>query len=162
MRRRASGDASETGSNSWETVFHPEKGSAATRDFWAGSAMFGVNGHYALKTAEHFDADYRILSQSGWGVYCSCYNDLIRVMPRYYEQICGVLKGEHNESLGAFEKNDFRKWQPEVVVVNLGSNDGFALVGESWTDPEDGRGTGSCPILTAAWKNRAPFVLKKR
>lgn len=105
----------------------------------AGSAMFGVNGHYALKTAAHFDADYRILSQSGWGVYCSCYNDLVRVMPRYYEQVCGVLTGEHNESLGAFEKNDFQKWQPEVVVINLGSNDGFALGREGWTNPEDGK-----------------------
>lgn len=105
----------------------------------AGSAMFGIEGHYALKTAAYFDADFRILSQSGWGVYSSCYNDLIRVMPKYYEQICGVLAGEKNGKLGAYEKNDFDAWKPDVVVINLGSNDGFALDREGWVNPEDGR-----------------------
>lgn len=105
----------------------------------AGSSMFGVEGHYALKVAKAFDADFRILSQSGWGVYCSCYNDLDRVMPRYYEQVCGILKGERNERLGAFARHDFGSWQPDVVIVNLGSNDGFALDREGWTEPETGR-----------------------
>lgn len=105
----------------------------------AGSAMFGIQGHYALKVANHFQADFRILSQSGWGVYSSCYNDLIRIMPRYYEQICGVVTGEHNEKLGALELNDFAKWQPDVVVINLGSNDGFALDREGWLNTEDGQ-----------------------
>lgn len=105
----------------------------------AGSAMFGLEGHYALKTAERFDADFRILSQSGWGVYCSCYNDLIRIMPRYYEQVCGVLTGERNKRLGAFRLNDFAAWKPDVVIVNLGSNDGFALDREAWQDPATGK-----------------------
>ena len=105
----------------------------------AGAAMFGIGGHYALKIAKHFDADFRILSQSGWGVYCSCYNDLIRIMPKYYEQTCGVLLGAKNEQLGAFEQHDFTKWQPDVVVINLGSNDGFALDREAWVNPEDGK-----------------------
>lgn len=105
----------------------------------AGSAMFGIQGNYALKVSEFFQADFRILSQSGWGVYSSCYNDLIRVMPKYYEQICGVVTGIHNEKLGAFERNDFVKWQPDVVVINLGSNDGFALDRDGWLNPEDGQ-----------------------
>ena len=105
----------------------------------AGAAMFGIEGHYALKTAAYFDADFRILSQSGWGVYCSCYNDLVRIMPKYYDKVCGVLTGEKNQQLGAFEDNDFESWQPDVVVVNLGSNDGFALDREAWTNPEDGK-----------------------
>lgn len=104
----------------------------------AGSSMFGIEGHYALKTARYFDADFRILSQSGWGVYCSCYNDLDRVMPKYYEQVCGVLTGERNERLGAFAQHDFQRWQPDVVIINLGSNDGFALVMEAWVDEVSG------------------------
>ncbi len=104
----------------------------------AGPAMFGTEGHYAFAVAEHFDAELRILSQSGWGVYSSCYNDLIRIMPKYYEQVCGILTGENNEKLGAFAENDFAAWQPDVVIVNLGSNDGFALDREPWVNPEDG------------------------
>ena len=111
----------------------------STKLVCAGSAMFGIGGHYALKIAEHFDADFRILSQSGWGVYSSCYNDLIRIMPKYYEQTCGILLGEKNEQLGAMEQHDFQSWQPDVVIINLGSNDGFALDREVWVNPEDGR-----------------------
>lgn len=105
----------------------------------SGSAMFGIEGHYALKLAKEFAADFRILSQSGWGVYSSCYNDLDRVMPKYYEQVCGILKGDRNEQLGAFAPHDFNSWQPDVVIINLGSNDGFALDVEPWIDPESGK-----------------------
>lgn len=104
----------------------------------AGSAVYGIEGHYALQIAKHFDADLRILAQSGWGVYCSCYNDLVRIMPKYYELVCGVVTGEANRELGALEEHDFSAWQPDVVIVNLGSNDGFALDREAWTDPETG------------------------
>lgn len=103
----------------------------------AGSAVFGLENHYAIAVAEHFDADFRIMAESGWGVHCSCFNDFIQIMPRYYEQICGTVPGEQNRRLGAFEKNDFNVWQPDVVVVNLGSNDGFALEQPAWKDPEN-------------------------
>ena len=93
----------------------------------AGPAVYGLDGNYALLTAEHFQADFRILAQCGWGVHCSCYNDFIQIMPRYYEQVCGVLTGDHNRELGAVERNDFTAWQPDLVVVNLGSNDGFEI-----------------------------------
>ncbi|HIV90397.1 MAG TPA: GDSL family lipase [Candidatus Eisenbergiella stercoravium] len=104
----------------------------------AGPAVYGLDGNYALLTAEHFKADFRILAQCGWGAHCSCYNDFIQIMPRYYEQICGVLTGDHNRELGAFERNDFSAWQPDLVVVNLGSNDGFAVDRPAWVDPQDG------------------------
>ena len=104
----------------------------------AGPAVYGLDGNYALLAAEHFQADFRILAQCGWGVHCSCYNDFIQIMPPYYEQICGVLTGGRNRELGAFEANDFAAWQPDLVVVNLGSNDGFAVGRPAWTDPRDG------------------------
>lgn len=103
-----------------------------------GSAVFGLEGHYAVAAADYFKADFRILAESGWGVHCSCHNDYIRTMPGYYEQICGVVRGEHNRELGAFDRNDFAAWQPDIIVVNLGSNDGFAVKEPAWVDPEDG------------------------
>lgn len=104
----------------------------------AGPAVYGLSGNYALLTAAHFQADFRILAECGWGVYCSCYNDFIHVMPRYYEQICGVLTGERNRKLGAFSENDFHLWHPDVIIINLGSNDGFAISHPAWINPKDG------------------------
>lgn len=104
----------------------------------AGSAGYGLTGHYAITVADHFQADFRILAESGWGVYCSCYNDRIQIMPKYYEKICGTVLGERNRKLGAFEDNDFEGWRPDVIIVNLGSNDGFALNMPEWVDPSNG------------------------
>lgn len=104
----------------------------------AGPAVYGLSGNYALLTAAHFQADFRILAECGWGVYCSCYNDFLHVMPRYYEQICGVLTGEKNRKLGALSENDFNLWRPDVIIVNLGSNDGFAISHPAWINPKDG------------------------
>lgn len=42
----------------------------------------------------------------------------------YYEQVCGLLNGEKNKKLGAFENWDFDRFEPDVIVVNLGTNDG--------------------------------------
>lgn len=103
----------------------------------AGSAVYGLTAHYAITIADYFNADFRILAESGWGVHCSCYNDFEHIMPKYYEQICGTISGENNRRMGAFEVNDFNEWMPDVVVVNLGSNDGFALESPEWVDPED-------------------------
>lgn len=111
------------------------EGMAGTREthVWA-PAIFSTFGHYALQTAEAMDAELRILSQSGWGACCSWDNDPVRSMPPYYKQICGVLKGAENERLGAFSENDFSSWQPDAVIVNLGSNDLYAFDNPAWVD----------------------------
>lgn len=100
---------------------------------WA-PAIFSTQGHYALLTADALDAEFRIISQSGWGVCCSWDNDPVRSIPPYYSQICGIVKGAENERLGAFLENDFSSWQPDAVIVNLGSNDRFAFDNPAWVD----------------------------
>lgn len=108
------------------------------------SGVFGLEGHYAVRTADALQADFRILSQSGWGVCCGWNNNPDYAMPRCYEQNCGISKGVRNQELGVLERNDFDAWQPDAVVVNLGSNDGFALDSPAWIDPEDGREWRQC------------------
>lgn len=93
---------------------------------WVSMFFSGVN-NYAAYTAEALNADFRILSQSGWGVLCSWDGRKEYSIPRYYEKVCGLLTGEHNRELGAYAEYDFTKWQPDVVVVNLGTNDASAL-----------------------------------
>ncbi|WP_342415265.1 SGNH/GDSL hydrolase family protein [Paenibacillus sp. FSL R10-2782] len=101
--------------------------------------LFTALHNYSAITAEALNADYRVLSQSGWGVLTSWDNNPHANIPAYYEQICGMLTGERNEALGALSDHDFTSWQPDVVVVNLGTNDGGAFYSPAWTDPASGK-----------------------
>ena len=102
------------------------------------SAVFSTLGHYAVTTADRLDADYRIISQSGWGVCSSWDNDPRRVLPAYYEQVCGLLEGKEQLEAGSGEKNGFEAWQPDAVMVNLGTNDASAFRNKEWVDEKTG------------------------
>jgi lysophospholipase L1-like esterase len=102
------------------------------------SMWFSAVHNYSAMTAAAFNADYRVISQSGWGVLTSWDNNPHASIPRYYGQVCGLLTGEKNEALGALRPNDFDAWQPDVVVVNLGTNDGSAFNTPEWRDPATG------------------------
>ena len=100
---------------------------------------FSALQNYTSLTAEALNADYRIISQSGWGILTSWDNNPAANIPEYYEQVCGILTGEKNERLGAFKQNDFNSWQPDIVVVNLGTNDGGAFNSPEWLDESTGK-----------------------
>ncbi len=85
--------------------------------------FFSSLRNYTYLTAKELDAEYRVFSQSGWGVYCSWDNDTKRALPKYYRQICSLMWGDENERLGGNAEFDFSTWQPDVIVVNLGTND---------------------------------------
>ncbi|MDQ0192825.1 SGNH/GDSL hydrolase family protein [Paenibacillus wynnii] len=100
---------------------------------------FSAINNYSTLTAEYLNADYRIISQSGWGVFTSWDNNPHANIPEYYEQVCGLLKGEKNEALGALKEHSFTSWQPDVVVVNLGTNDSGAFQSPEWKDEVTGQ-----------------------
>ena len=91
------------------------------------SMFFSASNNYAVMTARALNADLDILSQSGWGVSTSWDGDENKALPLYYEQICGVVKGERNVKLHAHDRYDFEKRRVDAVVVNLGTNDESAL-----------------------------------
>lgn len=93
---------------------------------------------YPYMVAQRLNADYRVISQSGWGVYSSWDNNPACAIPLHYENICSVVPGEKFKSLGFLEKNDFASWQPDIICVNLGTNDDGAFHNEAYTDPETG------------------------
>lgn len=99
---------------------------------WVSACFSGVH-NYAVMTAEKLDADLRICSQSGWGLFASWDGRLDHVLPDIYEKVCGVLTGEHNRMLGALEDYDFTRWQPDAVIINLGTNDSVAFANEGFT-----------------------------
>ncbi|MEW4431289.1 GDSL-type esterase/lipase family protein [Paenibacillus pabuli] len=100
---------------------------------------FSAIHNYTYMTAEAMNADYRVVSQSGWGVLTSWDNNPNNNIPDYYEQVCGLLTGENNQAIGAGDPYDFESWQPDVVVINLGSNDGGAFQTPEWRDPVTGK-----------------------
>lgn len=112
-------------------------GSTAEQD-WI-SMWFSTTQTFPHYVAECLNAEYRVVSQSGYGVYCAYDNNLNHVIPLYYEQVCGVLSGERNEALGVKEKYDFSSWQPDYIVINLGTNDGGAFHNPEWQDESTGR-----------------------
>jgi lysophospholipase L1-like esterase len=99
---------------------------------------FSAINNYTKMTADALNAEYRVISQSGWGVLTSWDNNPDGNIPEYYEKVCGLLTGEKNMSLGAFKENDFDAWQPDVVVVNLGTNDGGAFNSPEWKNELSG------------------------
>ena len=82
---------------------------------------------YAYKTAQLLDADYSLVSYSGHGIISGyTTNDQKQtgqLVPDIYEQFAksyGNYDGVFNVSSVAW---DFSKFQPDFVVINLGTND---------------------------------------
>lgn len=111
---------------------------ARAEEDWIPAWFSGVHNYTAM-TAEAIDAEYRVISQSGWGVLTSWDNNPQGNIPDIYGQVCGLLTGTLNEALGAHDEYEFASWQPDVVVVNLGTNDGGAFHSPEWRDEATGQ-----------------------
>ena len=104
---------------------------------WLAMYM-GVSRNYALMVSDALDAEFRLVSQGGWGVLCGWDNDPRHNIPSRYEKICGLAGGKMNESLGASKPYRFESWKPDAIIVNLGTNDASAFNQPEWTNPETG------------------------
>ena len=113
-------------------------GASANEKDWR-AFIFGTRGHYAFLVGDAIDADVRIYALSGWGVACDWTNNPNNAMPRYYEQVAGMLKGENAVKNGSQEAVDFEEFDADLVCINLGTNDMGAFSGKAWTDPKDGK-----------------------
>jgi hypothetical protein len=81
---------------------------------------------YAYQIAEMFDADVNFFSGSGYGIWCSYGGSKENTMDQYYNQ-CGPhtwnsITAEGYTLIESYDW-DFSKYQPECVVINLGTND---------------------------------------
>ncbi|MBO4331145.1 MAG: GDSL family lipase [Oscillospiraceae bacterium] len=99
----------------------------ARRENSWNAGVFGAVGGYPYLLGELLDAEVNVISQSGYGVCYSWRGDPAETIPPYYEEVCGVLRGEKNEKLGAHQPWDFTAWQPDWIVINLGTNDSGAF-----------------------------------
>lgn len=102
------------------------------------STFFSAENTYARMTADMLDAEYRTFSHSGWGVVTSWDNNPHHALPLYYNEICSTVECDKYIALGAREAYDFAVWKPDVVVINLGTNDGGAFDNPEWKDESTG------------------------
>ncbi len=86
---------------------------------------------YAAIAARHYGADYRIHAKSGFGMLRNYGGSNPGMnLPAVYDRAVG---GEAAPVLGTARSSD---WHPQVVVINLGTNDFSTPVhaGETWPD----------------------------
>ena len=89
---------------------------------------------YAYKTAQNLDADYSMLSVSGWGII-SGYSEngakqASSQLPRYYDRLA-VSWTNINCVDPKVVRWDFTTFIPDVIVINLGTNDATYTKGNS-------------------------------
>lgn len=89
---------------------------------------------YAYKTAEKLDADYSMVSFSGYGIISGYSDGENKVeqqqVPKYYTKL-GYTWSNNPEFSPASIDWDFSKRQPDVIVINLGTNDDSYCKGQA-------------------------------
>ena len=93
---------------------------------WNSGCFSAVNS-YPFYVSQELGAEYSVISQSGWGVAFSYQGSREEAIPLYYDAVCGLLTGDRARRMGALDLWDFTSWQPDVILVNLGTNDASAI-----------------------------------
>lgn len=84
-----------------------------------------VTKAYAYRTAEKLNADYSMVSFSGYGIISGYTNDKkveAQTVPQFYTKL-GYSWAANGSFVPANVDWDFSKRQPDLIVVNLGTND---------------------------------------
>ena len=116
---------------------------ARSENDWVAQ-LFSAVDNYAYMTAEALSADYQVVSQSGWGVYCGYNNDIHMNVPRLYDGVCSLVTEDGKSVRGSLEKYDHSRFVPDVAVINLATNDSGACTAEAYADPETGKTYRMC------------------
>lgn len=97
------------------------------RDHSFKTATEDVMKTYAYKTATNLDADINVTAYSGYGIVSgysgSGVKNSTELVPKYYNKVA-FSYGAFNSELKPDELLwDFDRYQPDLVVINLGTND---------------------------------------
>lgn len=94
--------------------------------------VFSASNSYSFMTAKALGADYRVVSQSGWGLLCGWDANPYHSLAEHYTRVCSLLQGEKQRQCGCDLCYDFASWQPDFVILNLGTNDCSAFEQPEW------------------------------
>lgn len=82
---------------------------------------------YAYKTAQNLNADYSMVSISGWGIISGYTgNDQKNsgsILPLYYNRLGFSWGNKFNGWAPQDYEWDFEQFRPDIIVINLGTND---------------------------------------
>lgn len=103
------------------------------RDHHFSTGTEDVTKGYAYKTAENLDVDYSMVSFSGYGIV-SGYTESgekfdTQLVPTYYEKLGFSNSTYMGKYLPQNIEWDFTKRQPDLIVINLGTNDSSYVLG---------------------------------
>lgn len=89
---------------------------------------------YAYKTAQKLNADYSMVSLSGWGIISGFSGDGNKVgnmaLPKQYTKVGYAWNSTINGKTPQSREWDFSAFVPDVVVINLGTNDASYTKGD--------------------------------
>lgn len=111
---------------------------ALTDEDWTAYCM-SYSRTYAHIIEHELNAECRVISQGGWGVFSGWNNDRRHAIPKRYEQICALASGKINDNYGACKTYDFNSWVPDAILINLGTNDCEGFNQPPFTDPDTGK-----------------------
>lgn len=92
------------------------------------TATEDVTKAYAYRIAQILDADYSMVSYSGYGVYSGYIDEstdtrnVAELLPPYYPLV-GFSRGTYLGAAITMTDWDFHRFEPEIIVLNLGTND---------------------------------------
>lgn len=90
---------------------------------------------YAYKTAKALNADYSMVSISGWGIISGYSGDGTKkadsVLPKYYDKVGFSWGGYVNGIVPQQIDWEFKNFESDFIVVNLGTNDNSYVKGDS-------------------------------
>lgn len=98
---------------------------------------FAGSKTYAAQTARTLDADFSVVSQCGWGLCWGWDGNRNSKIPPFYEDVCGVMQGDFQKSIGSQLAWDFNGGS-DFVIINLGTNDNGAFFQPPWMQSEKG------------------------
>lgn len=111
---------------------------AKSDEDWTAYCM-SYSRTYINLTGKALNAECRVISQGGWGVFCGWDNDRRHVIGKHYEQICGLASyGDTNKKYNVDKPHDFTSWIPDAVIINLGTNDASGFDQPAFRDPDTG------------------------
>lgn len=86
-----------------------------------------VTKAYAYQTAQNLNSDYSMVCFSGYGVVSgyteSDEKNITSLVPTYYEKVGFSYANPFQELKLEEQKWDFSKYTPDLIVINLGTND---------------------------------------
>ncbi|OTA27591.1 hypothetical protein B9G54_00510 [Alloscardovia macacae] len=102
------------------------------------SMIFSAQHAYPRMVADAFHADFRIISQAGWGITCNCENDPRCTLPSIYEYTCSLASVELSSQTtpSAHSPFAFNEHPADVIVINLGTNDATAFLAAPWVSED--------------------------